>query len=61
MISSHSIIINILLTYHIDDGGGHGVKVHWALPLVADVGPHHGLVGVVQAKGHGVAAHVQPL
>ena len=50
-------------THHVDDGGGHRLKVHGALALLADVGvgPHHGLVGVVEAEGHGVAAHVQPL
>ena len=50
-------------SHHVDDGGGHGLEVHGALPLLADVGvgPHHGLVGVVEAEGHGVATHVQPL
>ena len=50
-------------THHVDDGGGHGLEVHGTLPLLADVGvgPHHGLVGVVEAEGHGVTAHVKPL
>ena len=50
-------------SHHVDDGGGHGLEVHGALPLLADVGvgPHHGLVGVVEAEGHGVTAHVKPL
>ena len=50
-------------TDHVDDGGGHSLKVHGALALLPDVGvgPHHGLVGVVEAEGHGVATHVQPL
>ena len=55
------MFIIVLLTYHVDDCGGHGVKVHGALPLVAYICPHHGLVYVVEAEGHGVAAHVQPL
>ena len=51
------------IAHHVDDGGGHGLEVHGALPLLADVGvgPHHGLVGVVEAEGHGVTAHVKPL
>ena len=50
-------------TDHVDDGGGHGLQVHRALALLPHVGigPHHGLVRMVEAKGHGVAAHVKPL
>ena len=50
-------------TDHVDDGGGHGLEIHGALALLphVGVGPHHGLVGVVEAEGHGVAAHVKPL
>lgn len=50
-------------TDHVDDGGGHGLEVHGALALLPHVGigPHHGLVGVVEAEGHGVASHVEPL
>ena len=50
-------------SHHVDDGRGHGLEVHGALPLLGDVGvgPHHGLVGVVEAEGHGVPAHVKPL
>ena len=50
-------------SHHVDDCRGHGLEVHGALPLLGDigVGPHHGLVGVVEAEGHGVTAHVKPL
>ena len=58
-----SCFISEQTTHHVDDGGGHGLEVHGALPLLADVGvgPHHGLVGVVEAEGHWVTAHVKPL
>ena len=50
-------------THHVDYGGRHGLEVHGTLPLLGDigVGPHHSLVGVVEAEGHGVTAHVKPL